>query len=526
MRKVLFVFTIALFSLPTIKAQDVGLTADFDASLNRAEAMGGNGGILVVSTFNDLVVQVTSGNSAGEMKRKEMNHEGNYEYIIPIDLKDNNEAHFIFTRRGKTLKAEFSEKRLRADFLIGYRISTVPNPIRLNNQTSTTDMYPSETEALVEISTALGQLNISVPKSLPFKITSSKQENDNSISVYDIIIPIAKIKELKHHLEETQAKFEVLDKELIENGNNEDPRWNSLDELEDQISEMETDIASVQQIYISAPESNTLTIDISDMTVRAKKVYAVVPLLQIETVQISECSGFLEEGGRLFEMREYDAARKAFLSALNAKDAPEDLKSSIQANIAQCDTCISYEQRALGAISLVKKMQKAGDATQEELVKYISAGINYLKILRLYNHQDFYLRQIEKLEDVIKEQPLEIGLTFTKMIDGFEVGKLSNIEVWACYGEEEPVPSMYRNEKKFNSLIGGSNNYKLISVSDKSGKADLQFKREDLPIGLLLHPIGYSDKIKPMFVNLNDLIRQSDGVYNKRRFNIKMYSRL
>ena len=118
MRKVLFVFTIALFSLPTIKAQDVGLTADFDASLNRAEAMGGNGGILVVSTFNDLVVQVTSGNSAGEMKRKEMNHEGNYEYIIPIDLKDNNEAHFIFTRRGKTLKAEFSEKRLRAFLLV------------------------------------------------------------------------------------------------------------------------------------------------------------------------------------------------------------------------------------------------------------------------------------------------------------------------------------------------------------------------------------------------------------------------
>ena len=379
MSKLLLILTLVICFLPEINAQDVGLSADYDASLNRAEAMNGYGGILVVSAFNDLVVQVTTGNSAGATNLKGRNQDGYYEYVIPIDIKNNNEAHFIFTRRGKTLKVEFSEKRLRADYLYGYRVSAVANPIRLNYQTSSTDMYPSKTEALVEISTALKKLEIHVPQSLPFVVTSGKQENDNSISVYDIVVPIAKIDELKNRLAECQTKFDALDEKLRESGNSDDPQWETLDDLEAQIQDLESDIASVQQIYVTAPESNTLAIDISQMNSRAKMVVAVVPLLQIETIQISECSGYLEEGGRLFELREYEAARKAFTSALNAKDTPEDLKSSIYTNIAQCDTCISYEQRTLGAISLVKKMQKSGDS-QENLVKFVSAGIEYLKV--------------------------------------------------------------------------------------------------------------------------------------------------
>ena len=518
-------FSIILLCCVPAYSQDVGLTVDYDASLNRAESMNGNGGILVVSPYNDLVVQVTTGNIGGEMIRNEKNQEGNYEYIIPITLQSGNEAHFIFTRRGKTLKTEFSEKRIRADYLYGYRVTAVANPIRLNYQPNATDMYPSKTEALVQISTALKKLDIQVPPGLPFKVTSGKQENDNSINVYEIIVPVTKIDEFKNKYEETRAKYEALDKELIESGNSEDPRWDTLDKMESQVEEMDSEMASIQQIYVSAPESNTLAIDISQMRARSKMVIAVVPLLQIETIQISECSGLLEEGGRLFELREYEAARTAFTSALNAKDTPEDLKSSIKTNIAQCDTCISYEQRTLGAISLVKKMQKSG-GSQEDLVKFVSAGIEYLKVLQRYNPLDFYARQIGKLEDVIKEQPLEIGLTLTRMIDGIEAGILSNIEVFAFFGSEDPVPSTYRNEKKFKELIENSTSYRLIGVSDKSGKVDIQMKRDDLPIGLLLHPLGYKDKIKAMYINLNDLIRYSDGVYNKRRFNVKMYSSL
>lgn len=523
MRKFLILIATTLFCAVHSLAQDVGLSADYDAALNRAEPLNGNGGILVVSALNDLVVQVTTGNSGGDMIRKGINHEGNYEYIIPINLNGNNEAHFIFTRRGKTLKVEFSEKRLRADFLYGYKISSVANPIRLNYQPSTTDMYPSKTEALVKISTALKNLNISAPNSLPFKITAGIQENDNSINVYDIIVPVAKIEELKKKYEETRLNFDSLDKELIENGNSDDPRWDTLDEMDAQIKKMESEIASVQQIYVTAPKSNTLVIDISQMVAREKMVIAVVPLTQVETIQVSECSGFLEEGGRLFELREYEAARNAFKSALNSKDAPEDFKSSIMVNIAQCDTCLLYEKYALAAISNMKKMMKEG-GSQEELVEYALAGIEIIQVLNKYNPTQFYLNQISKLEDIIKEQPLEIGLTLTKLIDGIEAGSLQNVEVWFFYGNTPPELSLYRNEKKFRSLVSETREYKLIGMTNKQGKIDLEFERDDMPKGLILHPQENKDKVKSLYVDVADMIRQSKGTYNKRRFNIKMYS--
>jgi hypothetical protein len=112
------------------------------------------------------------------------------------------------------------------------------------------------------------------------------------------------------------------------------------------------------------------------------------------------------------------------------------------------------------------------------------------------------------------------------MIDGIEAGTLPNIEIWAFYGNNEPIPSNYRNDKKFKELVDSSNDYRFMCVSDKSGKVDLQLIRDNLPTGLLLHPIGYKDKVKSMYIGLNDLIRHSDGVYNKRRFNVKMYSLL
>lgn len=521
MKKILTALITVLFCTAPSCAQDVGLSADYNAALNRAEPLGGNGGILVVSAFNDLIVQVTTGNSGGEMIRKEINREGNYEYIVPISVKENNEAHFIFTRRGKTLKVEFSEKRLRADYLYGYRISAVDNPIRLNYQPSSTDMYPSKTEALVEISTAIEKLNISIPHSMPFKISSGKQENDNSINVYNIVVPVAEIENLKKKCSDVKLKFDALDKELIESGNSDDVRWDLLDEMEAQIKEMETTIESVQQIYITAPKSNTLSIDISQMGARSKMVIAVVPLTQVETVQVSECSGFLEEGGRLFELREYEAARNAFNSALKAKDAPDGFKTSIMTSIAQCDTCILYEKYALAAISNMKKMMKTG-GSQKELVEYALAGIEIIQVLNRYNPITFYSDQITKLEDIIKEQPLQLGLTLTKLIDGVEAGCLQNVEVWLFYGNQPSELSVYRNEKKFRNLVTEANDYKLVGVTNKDGKVDLEIERDNMPKGLILHP---SDKkIKAIYYDINDLLRQSKGTYNKRRFNIKMYS--
>jgi hypothetical protein len=179
MNRLLSVVIILCFSAFAATAQDdVKLSAEYDATLDCNYSLNGNGGIRVLSPYDNLIVMVTSGNLGGEMIKNQKGADGNYEYIVPINLDNNQEAHFVFTRQGSTIKAEFSEKRLKADRLLGYRIRSVANPIRLSYQPSVGDMYPSATEGLVEISTAFEKLSIHVPNALPFTIEEGKQERD------------------------------------------------------------------------------------------------------------------------------------------------------------------------------------------------------------------------------------------------------------------------------------------------------------------------------------------------------------
>ena len=117
---------------------------------------------------------------------------------------------------------------------------------------------------------------------------------------------------------------------------------------------------------------------------------------------------------------------------------------------------------------------------------------------------------------------MQLGITVTKLIDGMEAGNLPNVEVWLFYGNQPSELSVYINYKKFRNLVTGSDDYKLVGVTNKDGKVDLEFDRDSMPKGLILHP---SDKkTKAIYYDVNDLLRQSKGTYNKRRFNIKMYS--
>jgi hypothetical protein len=106
----------------------------------------------------------------------------------------------------------------------------------------------------------------------------------------------------------------------------------------------------------------------------------------------------------------------------------------------------------------------------------------------------------------------------------FESGKLPQVEVWAYSGSAPPVPNSYKNDKKFQSMIGKSNQYTLMGISDSEGIADIQLNRKSLPSGLFLRPVGYDDKIRIQYLDLNELLSQSKGNYNKRRIRIKMYT--
>jgi hypothetical protein len=245
------------------------------------------------------------------------------------------------------------------------------------------------------------------------------------------------------------------------------------------------------------------------------------------TIYVTQSSAMLAEGSRLYALRKYKEARVSYEGALEADDVVKDLIPTIKSDIAQCDTCMLYEKYTLGAFAKIRAMKEQGGGSQEELVKYASAGVEYLQVLNRYNPNEFYTSRMAQLENLINDLPMEVRFTIVKWMNSeagfFESGKLPQVEVWAYTGTEPPVQNSYKNDKKFKSLVGNSNQFIQLGISDKGGIVDVQLNRKSLPSGLFFRPIGYDDKIKIQYLSFEELLNQSKGTYNKRRIRLKMY---
>lgn len=427
-----------------VSAQEEGpsMYADYDASLNRSESMNGYGGIIVVSSFDDLAIQVTSGNNVDDNLAPSKRSDGQYEYLIPINLEKGSEAHFIINRRGSTTRAEFSEKRLRSDCLLGYRVKSIANPIRLSYQPNVGDMYPSATEGLVEISTAFEKLNIQVPNTLPFEVMSGKQENDESINVYKIIVPVGKIAELNKEYERKSREFEVLDNALIEAGNTDDPRWGELDKLEAEVAELKASIASVQQIDVSAEESNLLSIDISQMGPRSKMVVAVVPLVQtiVKKEYKNPYDDYMAQAQNAYDLRKYGTAKNLYLQASQTEGITSLQSKTAQECASMMDGLSERMQTVKNCAAAWKRMQKEGNVQRHLAEDCLELAMTNLGQLYTLTHDDYYEKTKLKYEKILSDFPVVIegNIRVKNYNDGImQINSLTNCEIYACSSKKD-----------------------------------------------------------------------------------------
>ena len=265
------------------------------------------------------------------------------------------------------------------------------------------------------------------------------------------------------------------------------------------------------------------------MPIQSQCVYKVVlDIPDLAKIYVTQSSAMIAEGSRLYTLRKYAEARKSYEEAMKAKDVVKDLIPTIHSNIAQCDTCIAYERYVLGAFSKIRDLKTKPDVSQKELVDYASAAIEYLQVLNKYNEDDFYKSKISMLEEFIGDLPLEVRFTIARWVNNasgfFEAGKIPNVEIWAFSGPTPPVQNNYSNDKKFMSMIGKSNEFSQLSVSNEEGIADIQLNRKSMPTGLFFRPVGYNDKIKINYLDLKTLLSETQGTYNKRRFHLKMFA--
>lgn len=506
------------FLLPS-KAQTQYISNSRLAAEDRFEDLGGDGGILLLSRHKDLVIALPN------VKEKSIRLNGErpdglYEYCVIVKANETRTPKLEISRRGNVYKTEIV-LTIKPDFLMAFQVEEVQNPIRTDEQTMANDAYLDASSAMLEFSTTIKGLKIDCSPSLNAEIQSSPSPSDPSIMIHTVKIPVKVLNDAKNRIAELQQALAQQD--AITGGENvSEADWDKLDQLDEELNEAENRYNALTSIEIYADGTNRLAIDISALGGRAKKCYAVLPIVVEKDVYVTQCSAFMNEAGRLFDMRKYKEARMAYEDAWNSEDIVATLRPAIRESIAQCDSCMLYESLATRAIKKIAALKESGNATQEEVARYASAALEFMEMVNSYNPDDFYRSRIERMEQLLAGMPLKIKFTVVEWKTLNEGDKIPGVEIWAYHGLSTFSSNSFSSDRKFEKILKKEEvNFKQIGVSGLDGVVEIELDRKNLPLGLLFRPGNNDIKIK--YMTITELMHQVRGTYMEKQFRLKMY---
>ena len=505
-----------------VMAQTECITHSRDLDADRIENLGGRYGLLLLSEHKKLMVNVVNASKEFEVIRPTAaNADGLYEYRVLVDKDDTHQVKVEVNKMGDVYKTEFVAN-LKPDFLVAYRIEELI-PIRMEDQSRGNEAFMDETAAEVEFTTNVENLKVNCAPNLQAQITRKANPNDPNVTLVSVVFPVKPLLSLKTRLHKLNKEYDLLTQRIDEVVAT-DAEYDRHDSVSIWRAQAEAEFGRLSTLEIFADNTSRLALDISDLGPRSKKCYAVLPL--VVEIPKTECSRYMDEGARLFDQRKYADARESYVNALSTKeDVVAQMKPIVEKYIAECDSCIKYEKGAAFSISKILEMRKNGNATQDAVAKYASAGIGYLEAVNSYNPHDFYASRIESLDKLLADMPLTIGFTAVEWRTIAEGAVLPDVEIWAYYGSEAFSPVALASVKKFKKLLDkAASDFRQVGLTDGQGRSLVELDRKQLPHGFVFCPIG-ADDIKMVYLSLEDLMRQATGTYLERQFRLKMYRR-
>ena len=518
----LFCLTMVLFAY----SQEVYISNSRDVSSDEI-ADKGTSGFLILSKSNDLVINVANSKKKVQVFRRDDLYNGFYQYEVIVDAADTQTPKVQISRRGQVYKTEIVQT-MKDGCLLAYRVEEVSHPIRIDFQGNPNDAHLNAAEAELELTSTIKNLNIKCSPRLEARITSKVSPVDPNVMLTSVIFPVAVLKDAQKLVAETSAAYTKLDEEITQlyKKGVEVPqeKFTEMDALVKAKEDAEKNYMELIAISIFADDTNQLTLDIADYGPRTKKSYVVVPLVIEKDVFVTECSSFMAEGARLFQNRKYKEAQAAYQSAWEAKDVVGIMRPAIRESIAECDSCMQYENLAARAMIQIKKMQENKVATQEEVVKYVSAVVQFMEVLDQYNPCEFYKVRIEKLSQKLGDLPLELKFKIVEWKTFHEGENIPGVEVWAYYGNETDLAKVELSDRKFAKLMEKERSmFVQLGLTDENGVSEVKLNRRNLPVGVFFRPQPETH-IHIKYMNFNDIAFKSKGTYLKKQIRLKMFT--
>lgn len=501
----------------------------FEQADRLASQLEGKRGVLILSKRNDLVITVTNATDIVASAAKRRSEDGLFEYEVVLDPTTPQQPKIEVNRRGDVDRVNWVTIP-KPDYFMAYLIEETAKPIRLENQTAPNNAILNATLCEVEFQSTIPDLVVDCEELVKRGATVKREQKaaDKSIQLIRVIIPVKILEQARQDMESLQRTHESLYERLTNKTDATPEEWEQYEIMKDQVSKAEDTYRSLTQLNVYAAGTNQLPVDISGLKPRSKMVYGVLLRTIIEEKHISQCAGFMAEGGRQFALRKYENARQSFLNAIKSPDTPKDMIASIRNTISQCDSCIKYEDLTFRALRRINELKQQGTVAQTDILDYYGAAADFMRIIEKYNPCDYYTKSIKTLETFIENMPLAMKFTITRWVVGRvsaqEEGPFTNVELWAYYGDSYPRLNDFSSDRLFRKLVSNNaSDFKLQGISDANGIINIELNRKSLPKGFFFRPTNDNNKSSIVFKDASDIMSQSVGEYNKRQFRQKMY---
>lgn len=520
--KRMFSLCCALFVAMATWAQSQYITCERSPQQDRIDEEG-RSGVVVLAKRADLVITALNATSA-RVNRKQMDKDGNYTYELIVDPSETENVKVEVSKRGDVNRAHFTVNLSRGSLFAWTVNDKVESPIVLDDQNSYEPNLCADS-ATVEVVSSF-KLKSWISPDLNASVVETHKKGDDKVQVLIINIPISSIQMPQDRIKLLEEKNKELEAKLDNyQGNDKEALFDEWDKCTEELDELKGKWAAAQNIEVYGDKTNRLAISVAKLKPEQKVTYGV---LTINSEPLTEAGALLAEGARLFGLRRYDDAKRVYQDAKAAKDFKEEWTPVVNGNIADCDTCIVYTMYANGMLNKYLSWKKNGETiSQKQLVDCATGAMEMFQLLSSYNPCDYYTGGIEKMRQQIDKVPLDIKFSVVKWQNDYskfaETGPMPNVEVWGCFGEAGSASQLIKDEKQFNKFAQKNPGLRQLGASDENGVLELSFQRTDLPTGFFFRPVGYKKKAAIKYVDMSNVMKQSQGDYTKKQFRMRMY---
>ncbi len=326
------------------------LSIDKAGATVQQKELGGKSVVVFVARTADLTI--TTNNPNDEQKPKAVkNSQGEYEYTFALDLSSSKERKFTAQRNGTTYKAIMSNKQLKGNQHITYRIEGVAAwqaYLKLVDQRTGREAHLVQHEANLEFMTELSNLNITPSKNLKFKIAHSK--SPSGANVISVLIDTKALKELKE--KNSKAYEEIL----------------------------------TNTVKIHGEGTNELQVpreDIEALGSNVKIPYAIEPVIKTAFKKatydelLTEAREYWNTYTTQTSSNFYDAARLAYDAVLEHHDCPQNMRDQLWAERNKMAEMRQLTYFRETAVKRAKDAEEAKGFNDAEVYKWLSAAYKF-----------------------------------------------------------------------------------------------------------------------------------------------------